>query len=69
MKSGLDIVHYTEVNFKEILQLMDELANHIEQMAATAAEQLASMEEITIASQALSSRSENLQGLISKFNV
>ncbi|WP_100401369.1 methyl-accepting chemotaxis protein [Bacillus sp. FJAT-42315] len=104
VKDGLNIVHHTEVNFQEILQLMDELADHIEQMAATAQEvsasteevsatvhgmteisnetsmhsqtvasaaeeQLASVEEIAASSQALSSRAEDLQQLVSKFKV
>ncbi|MGM7634883.1 methyl-accepting chemotaxis protein [Bacillus sp. Hm123] len=47
VKGGLHIVQRTEVNFQEILQLMDELADQIEQMAATAQEVSASTEEVS----------------------
>jgi methyl-accepting chemotaxis protein len=46
VNNGLDIVQQTEVNFKEILEFMEKLAEQIDDMAATAEEVSASTEEV-----------------------
>ncbi|WP_100332579.1 methyl-accepting chemotaxis protein [Bacillus xiapuensis] len=59
VQGGLNIVHKTANNFKEILAFMESLAEQIEDMAATAEEVSASTEEVVTAVAGLAEVSSN----------